>query len=68
VIAQGHGWLRASKHKLATNPKNMFKQKPTPLQSIPTFLASDEQPMPANEFVPAWRQRADGAACVPESP
>ena len=32
--------------------KNMFKQKPTLLQPIPTFLASDEEPMPANEFVP----------------
>jgi hypothetical protein len=30
----------------------MFKQKPTLLQPIPTFLASDVQPMPANEFVP----------------
>ncbi len=30
----------------------MFKQPPTPLQPIPTFLASDLQAMPADEFVP----------------
>jgi len=46
------GWIRASERKLATNSKNMFKQKPTLLQPIPTFLASDAEPMPANEFVP----------------
>jgi predicted acyl esterase len=47
-----NGWLRASERKLATTSTNMFKQKPTLLQPIPTFLASDVQPMPANEFVP----------------
>jgi uncharacterized protein len=47
-----NGWLRASERKLAKNAKNMFKQKPTVLQPIPTFLASDEEPMPADEFVP----------------
>jgi predicted acyl esterase len=46
------GWLRASERKLATSSDNMFKQKPTLLQPIPTFLASDVEPMPANEFVP----------------
>jgi predicted acyl esterase len=46
------GWIRASERKLATNAENMFKQEPTPLQPIPTFLASDVQPMPSNEFVP----------------
>jgi predicted acyl esterase len=46
------GWLRASERKLATSSKNMFKQKPTELQPIPTFLASDEEPMPAGQFVP----------------
>ena len=35
------GWLRASERKLATTWSNMFKQAPTPLQPIPTFLASD---------------------------
>ncbi|MCW2970801.1 MAG: peptidase [Solirubrobacterales bacterium] len=46
------GWIRASERKLATTSTNMFKQKPTLLQPIPTFLASDVQPMPANEYVP----------------
>jgi len=46
------GWIRASERKLATNARNMFKQRPTALQPIPTFLASDLKPMPADEFVP----------------
>jgi predicted acyl esterase len=46
------GWIRASERKLATTSENMLDQEPTPLQPIPTYLASDEQPMPANEFVP----------------
>jgi predicted acyl esterase len=47
-----NGWIRASERKLATTSENIFKQSPTPLQPIPTFLASDLQPMPADEFVP----------------
>jgi uncharacterized protein len=47
-----NGWIRASERKLATSGENMFKQRPTVLQPIPTFLASDVEPMPANEFVP----------------
>ena len=47
-----NGWIRASERKLATNSNNMFKQTPTLLQPIPTFLASDVQPMPADQFVP----------------
>jgi uncharacterized protein len=47
-----NGWIRASERKLATKSNNMFKQSPTLLQPIPTFLASDVQPMPANQFVP----------------
>jgi uncharacterized protein len=46
------GWIRASERKLATNSNNIFKQTPTLLQPIPTALASDVQPMPANQFVP----------------
>jgi uncharacterized protein len=46
------GWLRASERKLATSAKNILEQKPTALQPIPTMLASDVTPMPANEFVP----------------
>ena len=47
-----NGWIRASERKLATSSSNIFKQSPTLLQPIPTFLASDVQPMPANQFVP----------------
>ncbi len=47
-----NGWIRASERKLATSKKNILEQKPTQLQPIPTMLASDLQPMPANEFVP----------------
>jgi hypothetical protein len=46
------GWIRASERKLATSLRNILKQKPTLLQPIPTMLASDAEPMPANEFVP----------------
>jgi predicted acyl esterase len=46
------GWIRASERKLATTSENMLDQAPTPEQPIPTFLASDVQPMPAGEFVP----------------
>ena len=45
------GWLRASERKLATSKQNILKQMPTQLEPIPTMLASDEEPMPANEFV-----------------
>jgi predicted acyl esterase len=47
-----NGWIRASERKLATTSENMFKETPTSVQPIPTFLASDVQPMPAGEFVP----------------
>jgi uncharacterized protein len=47
-----NGWIRASERKLATTSQNMFDQTPTAVEPIPTYLASDEQPMPANEFVP----------------
>ena len=47
-----NGWIRASQRKLATTSTNMFAQAPTTLQPIPTYLASDVQPMPAGEFVP----------------
>ncbi len=47
-----NGWIRASERKLATTSTNMFDQAPTPVQPIPTFLASDLQAMPADEFVP----------------
>jgi predicted acyl esterase len=47
-----NGWMRASERKLASTVSNIFKQKPTLLQPIPTMLPSDVEPMPANEFVP----------------
>jgi uncharacterized protein len=47
-----NGWIRASERKLATTSANMLDQDPTPLQPIPTFLASDLQAMPPGEFVP----------------
>jgi uncharacterized protein len=47
-----NGWIRASERKLATTSENMFQETPTPVTPIPTFLASDVQPMPAGEFVP----------------
>ena len=46
------GWIRASERKLATTSKTCSSRTPPPLQPIPTFLASDLQPMPAGEFVP----------------
>jgi uncharacterized protein len=45
-----NGWLRASERKLSTTTDNIFKQASTPLEPIPTFAASDEQPMPAGQF------------------
>lgn len=45
------GWMRASERKLATSSENIFKQTSTQLEPIPTFLASDVEPMGANEFV-----------------
>jgi uncharacterized protein len=47
-----NGYLRASERKLAKSKKNILAQKPTVLQPIPTMLASDEQPMPSDEYVP----------------
>jgi len=47
-----NGWIRASERKLATTSENMFKEEPTAVTPIPTFLASDLQQMPAGEFVP----------------
>jgi predicted acyl esterase len=45
-----NGWIRASERKLSTTTDNIFKQPSTPLQPIPTFLASDVQPMPAGQY------------------
>jgi uncharacterized protein len=45
-----NGWIRASERKLSTTSDNIFKQPSTQLEPIPTFAASDEQPMPAGQF------------------
>jgi uncharacterized protein len=45
-----NGWLRASERKLAKNAKNMFKQQPTLLEPIPTFLAKNERPLSSTKF------------------
>jgi putative CocE/NonD family hydrolase len=45
-----NGWLRASERKLSTTTDNIFKQASTPLEPIPTFLSSDQQPMPAGQY------------------
>jgi predicted acyl esterase len=44
------GWLRASERKLATTSNNILQQAPTATEPIPTFLASDVQPMPPGQF------------------
>jgi predicted acyl esterase len=45
-----NGWLRASERKLSTTSDNIFKQAPTPVEPIPTFLQPDAQPMPTGQF------------------
>ena len=47
-----NGYLRSSERKLSTTAANMFKQKGTLLDPIPTFAAADAAPMPAGGFVP----------------
>jgi predicted acyl esterase len=44
-----NGWIRASERKLSTDANNIFKQPSTPLEPIPSFMASDAQPMPAGQ-------------------
>jgi predicted acyl esterase len=57
VSADGHetfvqnGWMRASERKLSTSTNNIFKQRSTVLEPVPTFLAADAKPMPKNRFV-----------------
>ena len=46
-----NGWIRASERKLATGSNNILHQPSTPLEPIPSTLASDVQPMPPNQFV-----------------
>jgi predicted acyl esterase len=46
-----NGWLRASERKLATGSHNIFKQKSTLLNPVPSMRASDSRPMPKGKFV-----------------
>jgi predicted acyl esterase len=46
-----NGWMRASERKLAPGADNLFKQRSTLLEPIPSELASDVRPMPRNRFV-----------------
>jgi predicted acyl esterase len=45
-----NGWIRASERKLATTSDNIFKQKPTLLQPIPTMREADASPLPSGSF------------------
>jgi predicted acyl esterase len=46
-----NGWIRASERKLATGTDDLFRQRSTLLDPIPSFLASDARPMPRDHFV-----------------
>ena len=46
-----NGWIRASERKLSTSRNNMFKQRSTLLEPIPSVLAADVTPMPEGQFV-----------------
>jgi hypothetical protein len=45
------GWIRASERKLARGTNDLFKQRSTLLNPIPSELASDVRSMPKNRFV-----------------
>lgn len=47
-----NGYLRASERKLSYDPNNIFRQASTLLEPVPSLLATDVQPMPADTFVP----------------
>ena len=46
-----NGWIRASERALATSSRNMFKQRSTILDPIPSFTAADAAPLPSGKFV-----------------
>jgi uncharacterized protein len=46
-----NGWIRASERQLSRSANNLFKQKSTLLEPIPSELASDVRPMPKVEIV-----------------
>ncbi len=45
------GWIRGSERKLATGTNNLFKQRSTLLEPIPSERAADARPMPRGRFV-----------------
>ena len=47
-----NGYMRASVRKLSSDTNNLFKKPSTLLNPIPSYLAADVAPMPADEFVP----------------
>ncbi|MDQ1704903.1 MAG: uncharacterized protein QOF18_1269 [Frankiaceae bacterium] len=57
VDASGHetfvqnGWLRTSERKLATGSNNIFKQKSSLVEPVPSMLAADVRRMPKGKFV-----------------
>jgi uncharacterized protein len=46
-----NGYMRASERKLSTDASNLFKTPSTLLNPIPSYLASDAEPMPSDGFV-----------------
>jgi predicted acyl esterase len=46
-----NGWMRASERKLSTNSNNLFKQRSTLLNPIPTERAKDARKLPKGKFV-----------------
>jgi hypothetical protein len=46
-----NGYMRANERKLSTSANNLFKQRSTLLEPIPSELASDVSPVPSNRFV-----------------
>jgi hypothetical protein len=46
-----NGWIRASERALATSSHNMFRQRSTILNPIPSFTAADAAPLPSGGFV-----------------
>jgi uncharacterized protein len=45
------GWIQATERELSTGTDNMFKQRSTALEPIPSFTKTDAEPMPPRRFV-----------------
>jgi predicted acyl esterase len=46
-----NGWIRTDERKLASGTNNLFHQRSTLLEPIPSVKSSDVRPMPKNRFV-----------------